>query len=257
MNSFQIIHVSPLCVDQILFLLVLIFISRNPLTALLLPRYRKRIGRVAELENATNKIGAKAISINSRTMVLKIMLQKSTNKLLFAQADHDFISFLFGLLMIPLGRVEWYLHSNTGLRTTDNLHRSIPDSLYRNGLMTPLSKDLLFKPNLSNDSSSNDSSSNESSSRGRDTDYSFVNEYIPLNFDMSENQYHVRGSRMYMVSDDLTVKPLSITSSISAIKEMKISLFDVGEVTMEVGFEEVFGLFFDEFMHLSFDDLLG
>lgn len=53
------------------------------------------------------------------------MIQRSTKRLLFAQVDHDFINFLFGLLSIPIGRALWLLGSETGLENIDNLRRSI------------------------------------------------------------------------------------------------------------------------------------
>ena len=175
----------------------------------------------AKQGNSPNQISKINLSVNSKKMVLKATMQKSTNKLLFAQAQHDFVSFLFGLLSIPLGRVEWYLHSDTGVRAIDNLHKSISDSLFRNNLMDLKSKNMLSKPSLSDNNNDDD------------------NEYIPLNFDPTRNQSHVRGSRMYMVSDDLTVAPLSITSSVSVIKKMKVPLSDVEEVELKVGLEEV------------------
>ncbi|KAL1555511.1 hypothetical protein AAHA92_11236 [Salvia divinorum] len=203
---------------EILELLMSSLVARNPLTDYLLKRYVPN--SPAKQGNSLNQISKKTHSINSKKMILKAMMQKSTNKLLFAQAQHDFVSFLFSLLSIPLGKVEWYLHSNTGVSAIDNLHKSIPDSMFKNSLLDLENRNMLFLPSLSHDCSD---------------DYE---KYIPLNFDPSENQSHVRGSRMYMVSDDLTVTPLSITSSVSVINKMKVPLSDVEEVELKVGLEE-------------------
>lgn len=43
-------------------------------------------------------------------MLLEVSLQKSTGRLLFAEAKDDFVEFLFGLLSIPLGTVISTLH---------------------------------------------------------------------------------------------------------------------------------------------------
>ncbi|XP_057792678.1 uncharacterized protein LOC131009392 [Salvia miltiorrhiza] len=215
---------------QMMTLMAIMFVSRNPLTTLLLLTLTRQ---AAGQGNAVNQIGKRAHCMNTKKISLTAMMQKSTNKLLFAQARHDFVSFLFGLLAIPLGRVEWFLHSNTGVRATDNLHRSIPDSLYCYNIMTTETKDMLFKPAMFNEPSSNGSSS-----RVRTSHNGFCNEYLPLNFALSENKDYVKGSSMYMVKDDLTVAPLSVTSSVSVINEMKVALSDVVELEMEVGLEE-------------------
>ncbi|XP_042008741.1 uncharacterized protein LOC121757273 [Salvia splendens] len=225
---------------KILKLLIFSLVYRNPLTAFLLGGHAYGVAASrAEQGNIVNQIGKRTHSINSKKMILKAMMQKSTNMLLFAQAQHDFVSFLFGLLSIPLGKVEWYLHSDTGFRAIDNLHRSIPDSLFRTSLMDLEDRNMLFKPSLSNDDDSDDDSTSKGTpSHHRQTGYGFSNEYIPLNFDPSENQFHVRGSRVYMVSDDLTITPLSIMSSVFVINEMKVPLSDVEEVELQVGLEE-------------------
>ncbi|KAL6577185.1 hypothetical protein OROMI_011461 [Orobanche minor] len=50
---------------------------------------------------------------------------KSTSKLLFAEADENFVDFLFSLLTIPLGGVEYLLDSSTSLKNIYNLYQSI------------------------------------------------------------------------------------------------------------------------------------
>ena len=50
--------------------------------------------------------------MTSKNMMLKVLLQKSTNKFLFAQANGNFIDFLFFMLTISLARVNCYLGKN-------------------------------------------------------------------------------------------------------------------------------------------------
>ncbi|KAL1555510.1 hypothetical protein AAHA92_11236 [Salvia divinorum] len=122
---------------EILELLMSSLVARNPLTDYLLKRYVPN--SPAKQGNSLNQISKKTHSINSKKMILKAMMQKSTNKLLFAQAQHDFVSFLFSLLSIPLGKVEWYLHSNTGVSAIDNLHKSIPDTMIMKSIFPSIS----------------------------------------------------------------------------------------------------------------------
>ena len=152
-------------------------------------------------------------------MILKVILQKSTNKFLFAQADGVFVNFLFSILTISLGRVKWCLGSHYDLNAIENLHRIVADSF----------DDSILK-----------CSSSE-------------NEFCILNIGEIGCQSYVNGARMYMVSKDLTVAPLGVTVSLSVINELKISMSDIKEVEVQVGLEEVRWLCLD---NAAFDTIL-
>ncbi|KAL1555513.1 hypothetical protein AAHA92_11238 [Salvia divinorum] len=64
------------------------------------------------------------------------------------------------------------------------------------------------------------------------------NEFSRLNFDPDARSHHVKGARMHMVSNNLTVSPLAMTACISVLNELKISVSDVEEVDVQVGLEE-------------------
>lgn len=85
-------------------------------------------------------------------------------------------------------------------------------------------KDLLIKP------------------KPNDTYSCSENEYRFLNFNQHMSYGYVDGAIMYMVSDDLTVAPLGVTSGLSIINELKISLSDLKEVKLTVGLKEVIRL---------------
>ncbi|KAL8478266.1 hypothetical protein ACS0TY_030240 [Phlomoides rotata] len=161
----------------------------------------------------------------SMKMILKVMFQKFTKKLLFAQADEDFVDFLFSLLIIPLGRVEWLLGSNTCLNNIDNLHRSIADHIDHKYLT--VRKEEVMKPEVHN--------------------MYYFRHFIPFcdprklshnSLQKPEKPLFVGGSRIYMVTDDLTVNRLCISSTVSLLNQMKISLSDVKEVELHIGLEE-------------------
>lgn len=167
------------------------------------------------------QIDKRATPQNCKKMILTAMIRKSTNKLLFAQADHEFISFLFSLLTLPLGRVASYFGSRTGVVNIDHLHKSLADNLDGKLMASESVKGWLMKPELPNYSNS-----------------LYSNEFYPLNFDPTITVEHVKGSRMYMVSDDLTVTPLGMTSSFAVLNGMDISLSDIEELELQVGLEE-------------------
>ncbi|KAG6416978.1 hypothetical protein SASPL_124419 [Salvia splendens] len=90
--------------------------------------------------------------------------------------------------------------------------------LYGYELMTTEAKDLLFKPPSFDDASCNE----------MDAQFGCCNDYLALSFDRSKTRCHVRGSGMYMVSDNLRVTPLSVSSGVSVINEMKGRLVGCG-----------------------------
>ncbi|KAL1560801.1 hypothetical protein AAHA92_10973 [Salvia divinorum] len=207
--------------NEIIALLKESLISLDPLTALFFSRI---LIVPTEGHVLLHPIYPEDILRNPKIMMLKVMLQISTNKFLFAQADADFVNFLFSNLTIPLGRVEWFLCSNTGLKNMDNLHKSVAsvvDSFY-----LKCDKDLLIKPDPTS----------------INLYVKKANEYYYLNMDGCENQLYVEGPRMYIVSDDLTVAPLGVTVGFSVINQFKISLSDVEEVKLNVGLKEALSI---------------
>lgn len=102
-------------------------VSPTPLSDLIFnERQTKFAAEKSEEESELHQIKKETTS-NSGKMILKVMFQISTKKLLFAQAEEDFVEFLFSLVIIPLGTVERLLGCNTGLKNIDNLYRSITD----------------------------------------------------------------------------------------------------------------------------------
>ncbi|KAL6554123.1 hypothetical protein OROMI_019796 [Orobanche minor] len=87
----------------------------------------------------------------------------------------------------------------------------------------------------------------------KNMDFGF-NEILPLIEDSMSPSYYMRGGvaciypkvegsyvkgpKMFMVADDLTVTPFSITSALSVLKVLKICLSDVEEVEVNIGLEE-------------------
>ncbi|KAI3701649.1 hypothetical protein L6452_26882 [Arctium lappa] len=52
-------------------------------------------------------ISDNTVEKNSKTMKLKLALQSSTSKFLFAEAEQDFVDFVFGFLEIPFRNSNW------------------------------------------------------------------------------------------------------------------------------------------------------
>ncbi|KAI3457332.1 hypothetical protein Pfo_013995 [Paulownia fortunei] len=240
--------------NEIMDLLKGSLVSRTPLTDLVL---NKR-----QIDSATPKSEPgiilheieKESTSNSKQMILKVMVQKSTKKLLFAQAEEDFIDFLFSLLTIPLGGVECLLSSNTSLENIDNLYRSIANINGDKYLKTQDTKTMLLKPKLPHGYISNYQilplSEESAPVLYYYGNYSRNEEWLSLSpaWDRTAVQYrkgqgnYVKGPIMYMVTDNLTVKPLCMTSSLSILNKLKIPLSDVKELELHIGLKEALSI---------------
>ncbi|KAG8368390.1 hypothetical protein BUALT_Bualt15G0040500 [Buddleja alternifolia] len=171
----------------------------------------------------------------TKKMILKAIIRKSTNKVLLAQADEDFIDFLFSLLSIPLGRVVCLLGSNTCLGGVDNLYRSIKNLDTGKYLKTEDLKSSLLKPKLPPEYLSKNMIFSHTEVMTRP----FSNVHF---VDLNGKSGYVKGPALFMVTDDLVVTPSSAISGISLIKNLKIPFSDVEERQFEIGMEEALNI---------------
>lgn len=194
-------------------------------------------------------LATEAIS-SSKKMSLKVMVQKSTNKLLFAQAEDDFIDLLFSFLTIPLGGVVCLLNFNTSLKNIDNLSRSIRLWISDKYMKTPDIKNRLINPKLPQcyisknqilplveesapvlyyDGLSQCLSPNENS----------YGELITSFKSPKGEENYVKGPRTYMITEDLVVTHFCMASSFSIINCLNIPMSDVKELDFFIGLQEV------------------
>ncbi|KAL7086735.1 hypothetical protein ACP275_13G019200 [Erythranthe tilingii] len=178
-----------------------------------------------------------AIDSNSEAkLIMKVMVHSPSNKLLYAQADDDFINFLFSSLAVPLGAIESVAGCNPCLKNINNLRKSIPNILndkivyeHRN------TKERLMNPKLPH------------GYIPKNPILPFTEEYehsypgnvclSSANFPAGKGKY-VKGPLMYNISDDLTVTPFCLFSFLSFLEREKIGVSDVKELELEIGVEE-------------------
>ncbi|EYU34025.1 hypothetical protein MIMGU_mgv1a018155mg [Erythranthe guttata] len=236
-------------------------LSQTPLTDIILKK-RKNIGSTTkeyeaetELRNKIEKEGV--VSESDKKMKLKVMVQRSTNKLLFAQARDDFVEFLFGLLTVPLGGVLHCvlgIHSK-GLESIYNLYTSLAELIGDRYFFTPDKKTSLMKPlllggcksknqilPLTEESRHHKLYYNQEGNPNKECTVSYNpgNSYRVL-YAKGQKEY-IKGTTMFMVSDDLTVKPLSMISTLSKLKEMNIPLSEVRELEVQIGLQEAISI---------------
>lgn len=76
---------------------------------------------------------------------LKLLLNKSTNKVLFAEAGKDFVDFLFSILALPIGTVITILTQEQMVGSFGRLYNSL-DKLSSTHLQSKADKDILLNP---------------------------------------------------------------------------------------------------------------
>ncbi|KAL3830438.1 hypothetical protein ACJIZ3_019240 [Penstemon smallii] len=224
--------------NQIMDLLKGSLLSQTPLSDLILQQRPMLHSPIPKSEPFTLmlQMGEEATS-RSKKMKVKATVQKSTQKLVFVQAEEDFIDFLFSSLIIPLGQAENLLGCNTSLRGIDNIYKSLANLNANKYLKTPDTKGWLLDPEIP----PNYLSKNQIFPISEQI-YNFKGggcKGKPLAFVYPNNEgSYVKGPGMFMVNDDLTVTPLCMLSTISILNELKIPLCDVEELEIDIGLEE-------------------
>ncbi|KAL6529642.1 hypothetical protein OROGR_015265 [Orobanche gracilis] len=239
-------------INEILDLLKGSFLSWAPLTNIVLKNNTvsdsvapKSEPGISLLHHQTKK----EETANSTTLILKVIVQKSTRKLLFAEAEENFVDFLFSLLTIPLGGVEHLLDSSTSLKNIDNLYQSIACSNVDKYLRVA-EKIRLLKPTLPHGYLSENRFFGLIEERAPELEYIVKQDsyLIPSRKTNSMfkspkgDQYYVKGRRIYMVKDNLTVAPLSTILYFSTLNEQEVPVSDVGELVLHIGIEEALSI---------------
>ncbi|XP_041989867.1 uncharacterized protein LOC121741227 [Salvia splendens] len=218
--------------NEILSLLKASFISPTPLADFVLNK--TSLARASEPKTLVNH-SAFQEKLGSKKIVLKVVVQKSKHKLLYAVAEDDFVEFLFSLFVIPLGGVEHLLAGETCIKAIDNLQRSVAD-LADKYFKSPSMKKRLMKPSLVHGCVSvNYILPLDQECMNSDVLKKF--RFSSLTFPKGQGRY-LAGPIGYMVMDDLTVNPFCIHSTISFLREKNIPMSDVEEVEVQVGLKE-------------------
>ncbi|CAN0897997.1 hypothetical protein LINGRAHAP2_LOCUS19450 [Linum grandiflorum] len=208
-------------------------------------------------------------------VTLKLLIDRKTKRVLFAEAGKEFVDFLFTLLSLPLGTVIKLLSENKMVGCLGNLYQSIAE-LSDIFIQPSQSKDSVLNPKvLSSTTDANlllagcDNNSETSATRKvymcyycdeyvgdnpetmcpncngrRHTEVQFVATAANAGNNGGGNQNNegggfVKGVVTYMVMDNLEVKPMSTISSIALLNKFNIQ--QVGaleEKVITVGMDE-------------------
>ena len=212
-------------------------------------------------------------------MRLKLLIDTENRKVLLAEADKDFIDFLFHILRLPLGTVIPLLKKQGTVGSFGNIYDSI-ENLSTTYLQPNVNKETLLKhkvnvpggigevplllPNIESSTSktlyrcsrlydnscysyvADDSNAKCPSCKASMSEkVSFVDPPSTTYTASSGGGGYVKGVVTYMIMDDLEVKPMSTISSITLLNKFNVKqLGDLEEKVVELGMEEVCGRYF-------------
>ncbi|KAL5215543.1 hypothetical protein ABZP36_006944 [Zizania latifolia] len=126
-----------------------------------------------------------------RNVKIKVLQTKNNLSLLYAEVGVDFIDLLFGLLCIPLGSIIRVYGDRSSNRCVDNICKSVVGGA--KGCMNPQRQWFLQSPCV------------------------------------VRREYVKPGVQKFMVTDDLRVLPLSLTSTVQVVTESKYQSKDLVE----------------------------
>ncbi|KAI3701647.1 hypothetical protein L6452_26879 [Arctium lappa] len=205
----------------------LVFHSIHPIVGMMNPKLGTSIQYLTSNEKGTNL----------KKMTLRVTLQKSTSKFLFAEAKEDFMDFLFGFLEISLGTlIGKLMNGNTSFECFNNLFASISNMSVGECIKSQDLKDMLIEPQLV-------------------LKYVSENQIFPLNVPKSyELRYHepklylkdprdidrryLKSPTKFMLKDDLVVTPLSSISVMALLNKLKVPLNDVEQHAIIIDIDE-------------------
>ncbi|CAN4106097.1 unnamed protein product [Withania somnifera] len=213
--------------EEILRLLTCSLISKSPLTEVFINK-QAMVDSSIRPEPRISQVFSHLQTANSSKINLKLILSKSRNKILYAEAKDLFIDLLFSFLTFPLGSVIHTLNGISGLGCIDNLFRSVKDL---ESEWFPYCQDRLLNPGIAPRHKCQNQVLPIFVERG---DYSLIDPR-DINGGTSEYGRLTKSPSLFIVSDDLEVKPVCSTSSFGLLKELNVPLFDIEEQVISIG----------------------
>ncbi|XP_057792672.1 uncharacterized protein LOC131009383 [Salvia miltiorrhiza] len=222
--------------NEVMNLLLASLTSPTPLSDIILKKTRNTISAMPESKPKIplHDDASEEENPNSKNLSLKLTIQKSTGKLLHAEAKKEFVEFLFSLLFIPLGGVGNLLRGNTSFKAIDNLYRSTANGeIFDTGDI----KERLTKFHLVHGCISESHILPISEENLPSYYKDFKSSFSSVNFRNGKGSY-LKQRKTYKVTDDLTVVPYCLVSILCSLGEQKIPITDVEEVELQIGLKE-------------------
>ncbi|XP_077225220.1 uncharacterized protein LOC143858451 [Tasmannia lanceolata] len=213
----------------VLDLLKCLLVSKTPLSDVFLSkRETTYMVKVEQRDISPSQVG-RVVGSGDKKISVKLMLSKSNDKVVYAEAGDDFIDLLFSFLTLLVGSVVQLLGKCSSIGCVDNLCKSVED-LSADGLIN-CNVAKLINPKLAS----------HIGCKSQLLQIEERSQFYAMNPKSSGGGY-TKGPVKFMVTDDLDVKPFSTTTIISLLKKFSLPLSDIEEQVVSVGEEEALDL---------------
>ncbi|XXG62173.1 hypothetical protein AAC387_Pa05g0593 [Persea americana] len=240
--------------EEVLHLLKRLLLSKTPLTDVFLGELNVDDGvdldpKVIALDSE-EMVDSEEICSNSRKMIVKLFQSKLNNKVLYAEGGEEFSDLLFSLLAFPLGSIVKCLGGRTSMGCLDNLYKSVQGLYFKDCMKSEECKAMLLDPKLPPYFGTKNqllqieeqAPSPVAFSRAmRSIQLSTMNQKFPYTVTGLGGSF-VAGPAMFMVTDELVVKPLSPMLGISFLSNFNIPVSDIEERIVCMGEKEAMSL---------------
>ncbi|MBA0841586.1 hypothetical protein Goarm_004071 [Gossypium armourianum] len=182
----------------------------------------------------------------ANTISLKLLVDSTSQRVLFAESGKEFVDFMFNILSLPVGTVIRLLTKEQMVGSLGNLYDSL-ENMNDTYILSPANKDTLLKPIVPNNAANvppfcglyvaNDSKSVCPSCNNVMTQTATI--MNPRKGSSTNEGGYVKGVVTYMIMDDLVVTPMSAISCFTLLNKFNIK--DVGvleEKTINIGIDE-------------------
>ncbi|RWR83866.1 hypothetical protein CKAN_01264000 [Cinnamomum micranthum f. kanehirae] len=186
----------------------------------------------------------------SKKMIVKLYQNKLNKKVLYAEAGEEFADLLFSLLAFPLGSIVKCLGGRTSMGCLDNLYKSVEDLNFKDCMKYEEFKAMLLDPKLPPYfGTKNQLLQIEEqapcpmafSRVMRSIGLSTMNQKFPDAVTELGGSF-VAGPALFMVTDELVVKPLSPMLGVSFLSNFNIPVSDIEEQIVWMGEKEAMSL---------------
>jgi hypothetical protein len=243
-------------------------LSKTPLTDFMFRNSNKFIHSLNPRSQSEVEFGDVS-TYESRQMIVKVLVRKSTREVLYAEAEEDFADLLLSFLTFPLGAVLHMLEGLSSVTSIDNLYNSMIELSSDRYLMSQDLKKKLVKPlcaaqfELRNQilpiaasclptfyyhTSVFEIKLREAltyTPKFETNCYNHTNTllfFVDPKFCMSKSSSsgeYAKGPAMFMITDNLVVTPMSSVSALSYLNRSNVPLFDLKEKVIKIGVKEV------------------
>ncbi|XP_058188611.1 uncharacterized protein LOC131306407 [Rhododendron vialii] len=180
---------------------------------------------------------------------LKLIINRSKNRALYAEVEENFVNLLYSFFSFPIGYIFKKFPYLSFKGCLGNLYKSVQDFDVNKFYKSEEMKSILLDPKLAPGTSyDNKLIGIEVGNLSWSTLSSlFKIECIHLSSESPPQEVKiggrlVKGPSMFMVTDSLSIEPLSPISGISLINRLKVPLSDIQELEVNMGEEETLRL---------------